>query len=124
MAMTQSNRQKLGKWGEQAAADYLTQLGYQMVSQNHRTPYGEIDIIAAHEGMMVFVEVKTRASDSLGMPEISINPRKVTHLIQSAEYYMQHHSEATGSWRIDVVTVQRRSSDPNPLITHFKNAIS
>lgn len=122
--MTQTRKQKLGTWGEKTACDYLARQGYQILETNHRTPYGEIDLVTSHEDMIVFVEVKTRASNALGMPEISITPKKQTHMIHSAEYYIQQHPQITGTWRIDVITVQRQSSNQPPTITHFKNAIS
>lgn len=122
--MTQTQKQKLGKWGEQTACDYLSRQGYQILDINHRTPYGEIDLVTSHEDMIIFVEVKTRASSTLGMPEISITTKKQSHMIQSAEYYIQQHPHIAGTWRIDVITVQRQSPSQPPTITHFKNAIS
>ena len=122
--MSQTNRQKLGIRGEEIAANYLIEQGYQIIESNHRTPYGEIDLVAFSEETIIFVEVKTRASTSLGLPEISITPRKQTHMIQSAEYYIQQHPQVSGLWRIDVVSIQIEVSNQQPIITHFQNAIS
>ena len=41
-----SHNQRIGKWGEETAAEYLTQHGHEIIARNLRTPYGEIDIIA------------------------------------------------------------------------------
>ena len=73
--------QNLGKWGEQIAAKHLAGLGYQIISTNHRTPFGEIDIIAKMEDELVFVEVKTRSSNALGNPEGSVTPKKQQHIL-------------------------------------------
>jgi len=122
--MTQTKRQRLGKWGEETAARYLAAHGHQILENNYRTPYGEIDLITRLEDTIVFVEVKTRASDTLGMPEISVTSRKQVHMIQSAEYYIQQHPLSSHTWRIDVVAIQRQASGGSPKITHFENAIA
>lgn len=121
--MSRQNSLELGKWGEEVAANFLSGIGYKILEANHRTPYGEIDLIAYFENTIVFVEVKTRASKSLGMPEISVTPRKRLHIIQSAEYYMQQNPQVSCPWRIDVIAVQRVRSSSMPNITHFENAI-
>jgi putative endonuclease len=70
--MNQPHRQKIGKWGEAAAARYLEARGYRILQHNVRTPYGEIDLIASQESRVVFVEVKTRTSLSYGLPEAAV----------------------------------------------------
>lgn len=122
--MTSTSRQCLGKWGEEAAAHYLTAGGYQILDRNHRTPYGEIDIISRLENTIVFVEVKTRASDYFGLPEISVTTRKKQHMVQSAQYYIQHHPTPACLWRIDVIAIQRQAGRETPSIMHFKNVIA
>ena len=139
-----SGGQSLGSWGEQAAAAYLEQRGYQILERNVRTKYGEIDIIAYQppgeasdesDGsnrfpVVVFVEVKTRQTRSLGPPEISVNARKKQHMQASIQAYMQCHPDLPGSWRIDVIAIQRSRSEATPEpeavpeITHFENAFS
>ena len=49
----------IGDSGEEIAANYLIGKGYEIIERNFRTNVGEIDIIAAHDGFIVFVEVKT-----------------------------------------------------------------
>ena len=119
--MVTSPRKKLGQWGEMIAASYLTCQGYQILQHNIRTPYGEIDLLACQAGALVFIEVKTRASPSLGMPEASITPRKFSHMLFSAQSYMLDHPELSQAWRIDVISVLRRAAGQPPEITHFEN---
>ena len=69
-------RQKLGRRGEEAAAEFLTQQGYQILDRNFRTPTGEIDIIAQEKDTLCFVEVRTRTADWPGHPFESILPSK------------------------------------------------
>ena len=56
--MTYQNR--IGKIGEQIAAEYLADNGYQLLDRNFNVRYGEIDLIAFETDIVVFVEVKTR----------------------------------------------------------------
>lgn len=134
-----SNRQDLGRWGEQAASEYLMEHGYQIIERNARTKYGEIDIVALQRTenplnfiqsggedipVVVFVEVKTRTTDMFGPPEVSINTRKREHIISSSQAYLQSHPELDGDWRVDVISIQCRAEDTPPEITHFENAFS
>jgi putative endonuclease len=122
--MKSTQRQSLGQFGESIATAFLEKQGYTILEKNSRTPYGEIDIIARADIVIVFVEVKTRASRSLGPPEISITPRKAEHMRCAAEYFIQQHPELINDWRIDVITVQIQAGKVPPLIDHFENVIS
>jgi putative endonuclease len=117
--MTRHN-QRIGAWGEQAAADYLLQQGYLIKGRNLRTPYGEIDILAQQDEITIFVEVKTRTSIRAGLPEESITPRKREHLRAAAEYYAAEHE--IDHWQLDVLAVEGIPGG-EPMITHFENAI-
>ncbi|MEW5941133.1 MAG: YraN family protein, partial [Chloroflexota bacterium] len=56
-------QQRVGRWGEQAAAEYLEKRGYLILARNFRTKHGEIDLIARQDNILVFVEVKARSSN-------------------------------------------------------------
>jgi putative endonuclease len=114
-----SRNQTIGRWGEQAAADYLSAKGYEIAARNIRTPYGEIDLIAQKDGFTIFVEVKARTSSSFGPPEIAVTPRKQQHMVSCAEYYAQHNE--IDHWQIDVIAVEKMNGSIK--ITHFENAI-
>ena len=112
--------QKIGAWGESVAAEYFEKRNYTILARNVRTPYGEIDIVAEKDGFIIFVEVKTRTSKSLGPPEISITSRKQEHMIAAAEYYSQENE--IDHWQIDVISVEGKPGI-KPKITHFEEAI-
>ena len=114
------HNQRIGKWGEEIAADYLTQKGYEIVARNARNPYGEIDIVAKQNDTIIFVEVKTRTSNTMGLPEASITPRKRQHMIACAEHYAAAHE--TNHWQIDVISIVGKP-ETEPVITYFENAI-
>ena len=130
--MSQS-RQELGRWGEAHAAEYLVDQGYTIVARNERTPYGEIDLVVQKvcgptaesresQELLVFVEVKTRTSQSFGYPEEAVTPRKQINLISAAQHYLQEHPDLDLDWRIDVISIERYP-DRAPIIHHFDNAL-
>ncbi len=115
-----THNQRIGKWGEDTAAEYLTQRGCDILARNVRTPYGEIDIVARQGDSTLFVEVKTRTSNKMGLPEDSITARKREHMISAAEHYAMEHE--IDRWQIDVISIEGKpGSTPN--ITYFENAI-
>src|SRR4051794_41762291 len=65
-AMTADPRQHLGRAGEDLALAHLERLGYELVARNHRTRWGEIDLVAHDGTALVFVEVKTRRASGSG----------------------------------------------------------
>jgi len=99
-----THRQKIGAWGEGVAAEYLEKQRYEVIARNVRTPYGEIDIVAKKDGIISFVEVKTRTTNRFGPPEISVTPRKQEHMISAAEHYAQQNE--IDHWQIDVIAVE------------------
>jgi putative endonuclease len=118
--MSQHN-QKIGRWGEQIAADYLAKKGYEVLERNARTPYGELDLIVMHNGGLVVVEVKTRTTTSYGYPETAISARKQEHLAASAEHYAQEHN--IDHWQIDAISVEGKPNGGAPKITHFEDIL-
>ncbi len=114
------HNQRIGKWGEDAASAYLAKQGYEIVARNARTPYGEIDIVARQVDTTIFVEVKTRTSNKMGLPEDSVTLRKQAHMLACAEHYAAEN--AIDHWQIDVVAVEGKMGC-EPKITHFENAI-
>jgi len=114
------HNQKIGKWGEDAVAAYLIQRGYKILARNARTPYGEIDIVAKQADICIFVEVKTRTSNKMGLPEESVNLRKQAHMLACAEHYAAEN--IIDHWQIDVISVEGKVG-LEPKITHFENVI-
>jgi putative endonuclease len=115
-----THNQRIGQWGEETAADYLAKKGYELVARNVRTPYGEIDLIARHKDNHIFVEVKTRTSNKMGLPEESITPRKRQHMLNAAEHYAAEQN--LDRWQIDVIAIEGKPGS-DPTITHFENAL-
>jgi putative endonuclease len=77
VAVSTDLRRHLGRIGEDLALEHLERLGYRLVVRNHRTRFGEIDLIVFGEGTLVFVEVKTRRASAPDRgPWEALHPRK------------------------------------------------
>ena len=114
------HNQRIGKWGEDAVTAYLAGRGYEIITRNARTPYGEIDIVARQGDITIFVEVKSRTSLKMGLPEESVTVRKQAHMLACAQHYAAEN--AIDHWQIDVIAVEGKVG-LEPKITHFENAI-
>jgi putative endonuclease len=114
------HNQRIGKWGEDTAVEYLTERGYEIVTRNARTPYGEIDIVARQGDVTLFVEVKTLTSSKNFFPEQNVTARKRGHMLACAEHYAAEHS--IDHWQIDVIAIEGKPPS-KPVITYFENAI-
>lgn len=95
----------LGREGEDEAARFLGGRGYKVLERNYRTRSGEIDLIALHEGAVVFVEVKTRTSDAYGAPELAVTARKQGRMIKAALAYIKYKKLHQVPCRFDVVAI-------------------
>lgn len=92
-------RQLLGRDGEDRAAAAYESAGFNIVERNWRVREGEIDLIAARAGVLVFCEVKTRSSDRFGSALESVDWRKCRQVRSVARLYLA----SAGSHRAPVV---------------------
>ena len=114
----------IGALGEKIAAEYLTGLGYRIRERNFRLREGEIDIIAEKDDFLVFIEVRTRTSNSYGTPEESVTTQKKERLIALAEAYIEDREDLPSSWRIDVVAIELGPKRKVARLEIIENAIS
>lgn len=99
------NNQKIGALGEALAEAMLLEKGYRILSRNFRCRYGEIDIIASKNGVLVFVEVKTRLFESCGSGAESVTAAKRQRIRRCALCYMaicQKHFDAVDFQVIEI----------------------
>ena len=87
--MSADPRQHLGRTGEDLALAHLERLGYALVARNHRTRWGEIDLVV-HDGQtLVFVEVKTRRATGSGRgPWEALHDRKRAQVRRMAAAFL------------------------------------
>lgn len=109
----------LGQAGEELAVSYLKKKGYRIIERNYRNSFGEMDIIAYEKGTIIFIEVKTRASEEFGMPFESVHRRKRERMKKIALLYLKKLKKEMPA-RFDVVSIIMRNGDP--LITLIKDA--
>ncbi len=108
-----------GQKGEALAVTFLSEKGYDILETNWRYKRAEVDIIAKHGKILVFVEVKTRATDYFGAPEESINEKKKLLLADAASAYMEHTAH---DWeiRFDYVSIIFENDD-NFRLKHYED---
>ncbi|MBI1897177.1 MAG: YraN family protein [Acidobacteria bacterium] len=96
-----------GRRGEDLAHRYLEEHGLTVVARNYRarSSGGEVDLIAWEGPTLVFVEVKTRATDAFGPPEEAVDREKRRHLVRAAGEYVRRRNVPWESVRFDVVSV-------------------
>lgn len=100
------NKRTLGNEKEAVAAQYLSEIGYRILTRNFYTRTGEIDLVAQEEGYLVFIEVKYRKNCGSGYPEEAVTPAKQRTIIQTARYYMLTNGyPETMPCRFDVVAI-------------------
>ncbi len=117
-----TNRNHLGKLGEDKAAEYLKQKGYRIRERNFRCRMGEIDLIADQNEYLVFVEVKARfQTKQLISPLISMTRKKCDRIRLLGETYLSRHKIKAKQPRFDVIGIVFQNEKQYSL-EHIKNA--
>ena len=115
------NKRELGRKGEEIAADFLREQGYQLIEENFWSRYGEIDLIAYEDDELVFIEVKSVTRSSLINPKQNINYLKKKHLERVARYYLLTEATEGLSCRFDIIAISKVKADC-PKIELIRNA--
>lgn len=116
------NKKVLGGMGEAAAAEYLESQGYIVIARNYRCRMGEIDIIAADNDIIAFIEVKTRSSKIYGQPGEAVNYYKQKKIVQTALTFIKQRKLFDLMSRFDVVEVITDDCNNITSINLIKNA--
>lgn len=113
----------LGQWGEEQAAQWLTQRGWRILAKNFRCRMGEIDLVAENGTYLAFVEVKLRKDDRFGSACESVTPAKQRRLRVAAEYYlMGHPTELQPRFDVAEVYAAQGIHTKQPDIYYIENA--
>lgn len=110
----------LGKVGEKIAKQYLVDKGYEVLDENWTHGKAEVDLIVYKDGIMVFVEVKTRTSVAFGQPEEFVHKAKQNQIeLASTEYIeiMNHQNDI----RFDIIAITF-TTDKNYNLNHIEDA--
>ena len=111
-----------GNRGEAAAARFLERLGHRILERQMRGRFGELDLVTLDGEVVVFVEVKTRATTSAGHPTEAITAAKQRKITQSALAYLKRRGWLERRARIDVISVLWSNEISEPQIQHYVNA--
>jgi putative endonuclease len=112
----ETEKQRIGRIGEDTACRFLVKRGFEIIEQNYRRKWGEIDVVARKGGLVHFVEVKTvtrnhlrevtRESGSDGYrPEENVHPWKLKRLHRAIQTYLADRNLEDADWQLDVVVV-------------------
>ncbi len=126
-ARTHPESHRAGAWGEALAADHLKQKGYRILGRNVRFgSRSELDIVARSPSpeALVFVEVKTRRSETHGRPIDFVDRGKRRALGRAAHHYLRRLSAHPARIRFDVIEIVGRPGDNPPEIRHIENAFT
>lgn len=95
----------IGQKGEDAACAYLLEKSYTILERNKRMGKGEIDIVAAKNQTIVFVEVKSATYSAFFHPSEHFTYKKSTQLKALAKMYLSQVRYHEMRARIDLITV-------------------
>ncbi|MFO7737506.1 MAG: YraN family protein [Desulfatiglandaceae bacterium] len=105
-------RLELGRLGEELAYKSIKRRGYKKIIRNYRCPLGEVDLIAMDGDTLVFLEIKTRKTQSVGFAKEAVNKRKQRQISKVALAYMKAMNCRDTKARFDVVAVCLGKGEP------------
>ena len=118
-----TSRRDLGDFGERVAKAHLEAKGYRILATKFRVREGEVDIVAEGDGVVAFVEVRTRRGDALGAAVEAIDARKAQRLLLAAEAFAQQHPELPPTRRIDLIAIDLDASGRVVSLQHIESAV-
>jgi putative endonuclease len=121
--MRSKDRRRTGRRGELVALIILSCKGYRLRHRNWRGAAGELDLVFERRGEIVFVEVKTRSSESYGGAVAAVDSEKQSAIIRAAASYLSRYRLWDSPARFDVVTVERHRGFPGWRVRHLKDVI-
>lgn len=111
-----------GRHAERIAANYLALRGYTILDWNRRERHDEIDLVAEHDGWLVFVEVKLRGDASFGGPVLAVNAVKRRRLLRAGRAYLATESAEGKPARFDIVALSWRDGGRTLIVEQIENA--
>lgn len=115
------DRRRLGEWGEARCAEYLhREKGMRILARNWKAPPGELDLVCMEDGVLVFVEVKTRPEGALVSGYFSVTKKKKRVLLTACKAYLRSLKQPPSTFRFDIVEV-RFCQSGKFTISHYPN---
>ncbi|MCX7986782.1 MAG: YraN family protein [Bacteroidales bacterium] len=113
------NKKNIGDRGENLAEEYLKSKGYVILARNWHSYKRELDIVALHNGIYVFVEVRTRKFGSVLSPAETVTRKKQRFLVDAANLFLQQKG-LDGESRFDIISISYEYGQA--VIEHIENA--
>ncbi len=117
--MEDTSKVSVGRRGEDLADWYLSKKGYQIIKRHFTCRFGEIDLIARDQAVLVFVEVKMRLGEGYGEPEQAVTRRKMQRLKRAIYVYLSQNQAE--DFRIDVVAIIYNQTRGTMTFRHHKS---
>jgi putative endonuclease len=115
-------RRWFGTRSERAAERFLRRHGYRILQRNYNCPGGELDLVALDGRMVVFVEVRSTATDDVLRPALSVNLEKQRRLTRAALHFVRRKRLRDPSCRFDVLLLCWPPHEREPRIVHYPGA--
>lgn len=112
-----------GKKAEDLAVVHLEQKGYKIMERNYRFMKSEVDIVAYHNFMIIFIEVKYRSNTTYGRPEEYVTEAQQKRIYEAAEAWLYERKMEGSPVRFDVVSIVKHD-DTTFNINHIEKAFS
>jgi putative endonuclease len=112
----------LGRFGEAWARAYLVRTGWRILATNYRFGRREVDLVVRRNGLVAFVEVKTRAGGGYGRPEESVTRLKRREIEAVARDYLWRHRLRDVDVRFDVVAIVTGAGRRVVRLEHLEDA--
>ena len=113
---------RLGRKGEILAARILESRGWRILARNYRAGRREIDVVAQRDGLVAFVEVKTRGGDGFGSPQAAVTLLKRREIEAVAVDFLARHVRDDVDVRFDVVAIRTGPSGSVVTVEHIEDA--
>lgn len=103
-----------GRWGEDRAAAWYRDHGYEVIARNWRCRSGELDLIVARDRLVVIAEVKARRTDAYGPAASAVHPEKQRRIRRLAAEWLRTTGTRGVDLRFDVVAITGGTIDVIP----------
>lgn len=119
MTSTKTEKQLIGKKGEDIAVNFLLENDYEIIARNYRYKRSEIDIICKKNAFLVFIEVKTRKNNIFGFPEEQISQNQIRNIQNAAIHFQNNTTISYSLVRYDVISILINNNISN--VTHLED---
>ena len=118
-----AHNKNLGNFGEKIAKNYLIRHGYSIINANVKLSYQELDLVASRDGLLGFIEVKTRISQFFGPAENAFGRIKAERFRRGAEMYLRKNNILADNIRLDLITVDIDQYTKTAKIKHYQDVV-